>query len=86
MEFVVDRINASRVGAKEPDLVLVSGDLPSYAVIATESTSVEILSIKDIRGLDKRPGQRRDRRMAVLATKWQGHSVNVGLCHCPSNK
>ena len=23
--------------------------------------------------------------MVVLTTKWQGHPVNVGLCHCPSN-
>ena len=39
MVIIVDRANAIKVSAGEPDLVLVSGDIHSYAVIATVSTA-----------------------------------------------
>ena len=59
MEFIVDRANALKVSAGEPDLVLVSGDIPSYAVIRTETTKLQVEDVVRVRNLDKRPGVRR---------------------------
>ena len=70
MEYIVDEANTLKVGAQEPDLVLVSGDIPSYAVIRTETTKLQVEDVVRVRHLDKRPGERRERHMVVVKTSW----------------
>ena len=86
MEFITASVNANRVGAKEPDLVLVSGDIPSYAITRKEKTKLQVEDIVRVHNLDKRLGERRERHMVVLNTKWENRPVNVGLCPCPASK
>ena len=86
MQFIVNRANALKISAEEPDLVLVSGDIPSYAVIRTETAKLQVDDVVSVCHLDKRPGERRDRHMVVLNTKCENRPVNVGLCHCTANK
>ena len=59
MKFIIDGANGLKVSAEEPDLVLVSGDIPSYAVIRTETTKLQVEDVVRVRHLDKRPGDRR---------------------------
>ena len=100
MEAVVDTANylhrtrlgrnGGPVGAEEPHLVLASGDVASYALIARVGSSFNVDRIYDKGDLDRRPtfqGQgRMDRHMVVCEGTWQGRKLNIGLCHCPASR
>ena len=81
------------VGAGEPHidrLVLVSGDIPSYALIAREGSCYKVDRVRDERDLDPRPDfvdqGHRDRHMVICEGTLQGRQLNIGLCHCPASK
>ena len=84
MQLVIEMINGA-AGAGEPKLVLVSGDIPSYAFIRRADSEVEVLLVRNIRRLDPRSGNRKECHMVSLEVEWRNRPVNVGLCHCVSN-
>ena len=81
MQLVVQRANRNKAGAEELDLVLVSGNIPSYALIQRANSTFQVDRIRRGRNLDARPGgeTRRERHMVICEGAWQSRKRNVGL-------
>ena len=80
MAFVVSLAN-EELGDQGSHLLLVSGDIPSYAIIKRASSRFIIDRVKRPWNFDTRPGQ-----MVVCECTWLECPITVGLCHCPSSK
>ena len=54
LNLVIEVINNNKVDAEGPNLVFVSGDIPSDAFITRKNSELEVHSVRRVRNLDPR--------------------------------
>ena len=75
-------------GALEPaaQVELISGQHATYAAIKRRGSKLVVEEVVFHRGLDTRPGNRRDRTIITLNCKWMNQPIKITCSHCPSSK